>query len=43
MAEARQGAQQFSQISLACPSSREVVIEIKIKGFVSIFFTKTIN
>jgi hypothetical protein len=32
VAEARQGAQQFSQISLACPSSREVVIEIKIAG-----------
>jgi hypothetical protein len=32
MAEAHKGAQQFSQISLACPSSREVVIEIKIAG-----------
>ena len=31
MAEARQRvAQQFSQIALVCPSSREVVIEIKI-------------
>jgi hypothetical protein len=32
MAEARQGAQQFGRMAFACPSSREVVIEIKRAG-----------
>jgi hypothetical protein len=38
VAEARQGAQQFSQISLACPSNRRRAVDVVVDQIKVLFF-----